>query len=203
MHPVPVRVPNGYPEPDHRPQLQPEPDPAGRRIRLNLLRHYTIHLQPCSTAQHHRGVLGRLVERHQQPIKHGHLLVSVVDRTGHGVVVDADLSVGVAEGPVEGGGGGGGVLEVDGEGGDVEAGAVGAEDEEEEEEEEGGGKEEGEEDGADELGKAAAGGVADTADDGAGVEAVEVEVGWPAAQGQGRWGDRRGRHGGCGWWWWS
>lgn len=103
--------------------------------------------------------------------------------------MDPDLAVRVAVGDVEGEGGG---LVVEGERGEVEAGAVGAEDEEEEEEKEGGGEEEGEKDGAEELGEAPRHSVAD---DVGPVEAVKCpgccrdRVVWR----------RRRRRGGHGW----
>lgn len=173
MHPMPMRIPDPHPEPDRRPQLKPQPDRTARRqIRPNLLRDHVIrrHRRP---PEHHLGVLRGLVERRRHPVEDRELVALVEGRSGHGVVVDADLPVGVADGDVEGGV----AVEVEGEGGDVEAGAVGAEDEEEHEEEEGGGEEEGEEDGAEEFDEAAVEAVVDPVGDEAGTGVMRVVMG--------------------------
>ncbi|KAK9151895.1 hypothetical protein Syun_010204 [Stephania yunnanensis] len=140
------------------------------------------------------GVFRALVKR-EQDRSGSDTLFAVVDGGGHGVVVDSDILVGVPDSDVEeelrvlepvvlveGG---------DGEGADVEAGAVGAEGEPEDEGEDAADEEEGEEDGAEEFDEAAAEAVA-------GVVAVEGgAVG--AARGREGWGRGRGLVGAGGW----
>lgn len=103
MHTVPLTIPRGYPEPDGRRNLQPENHgPFIRPVITYFHPPLPIHVQRLS-AQHRRQHFRSLrpfvigIQQRRGP----EFLVLIINRTGHWVVVNPNVEIGVSGRDIE------------------------------------------------------------------------------------------------------